>query len=559
MKISWKTGLILGLVFAVGNVVFAEEMKPANNRRIVKTVKKAVVQQQGATPAVPESMKYLREEFFNPSSEPEPVKFGTSGHRGELGAGFCALHAKAIAQAVARMHKEQGIPGPILVGGDTRLMSRDTADICAQVLAANGIEVILPDIPVPTPVFSFEILQGRASASLNGTASHNPPEDMGLKYNPDNGGPANKEITSTIEKYANEYMQDPSKIKEMPLEEAREKGLVRNADVITPYVKALGKKIDFAAIAASPKRFALHPMGGTALPYYRALKEMYNLKNVEIVSTNIDPTFSFIPADNTGKIRMDPSSRYAMVELVDYTKRGIYQFAGASDPDADRFGAATEAGGLLIPNHALPVMADYLIRHNKVPGAVAIGRTISTTGLLDRIAEANGLELDEVNVGFKYFVDGLYDNRYVLAGEESAGMSIGGWTTEKDGIYAVFLLMEITAKEGDIADLYKDLGAKYGGEPVYSRMDLRVDPEVKARVKAMKAKDITIKKLAGEKILNVRDKDGVKLKLERSWVLMRGSGTENIVYIYGESYSEEHIQEVLAAAKAFLDAYLSKE
>ncbi|MCQ2410932.1 MAG: hypothetical protein MJ053_05590, partial [Elusimicrobiaceae bacterium] len=483
MRKSLKVLLTLSVMLAVANGSFAQE-----ENKIARSVKETAAKQQSIMPksVIPVSMKHYYDEFFNPSSAPVPVKFGTSGHRGELGAGFCALHAKAVAQAVARMHKEQNITGPILVGGDTRLMSRDTANICAQVLAANGFEVILPDIPVPTPVFSFEILEGRASASLNGTASHNPPEDMGLKYNSDNGGPAGKDVTSLIEKYANEYMKDPSQIKMMPLEEAYQKGLVRNADVVTPYVQALGKKIDFAAIAASDQRFALHPMGGTGLPYYRMIKEMYNLQNVDIVSTEIDPTFSFIPADNTGKIRMDPSSRYAMVELIDYVNQGIYQFAGASDPDADRFGAATEKGGLLIPNHALPVMADYLIRHHKVPGAVAIGRTISTTGLLDRIAEANGLQLDEVNVGFKYFVDGLYNNRYVLAGEESAGMSSGNWTTEKDGIYAVFLLMEITAKEGDIATLYKQVAAKYGGEPIYGRLDLRVDPQVKARVKAMK-------------------------------------------------------------------------
>ena len=556
MKQLGKLLLVAAVVAFTANAAFARNTQNSFKRKIAKGVKKAETQQTSAK-NIPESMRMYYEEFYNPSSEPVPVSFGTSGHRGELGAGFCALHAKAVAQAVARMHKEQHISGPILVGGDTRLMSRDTAEICAQVLAANGIEVILPDIPVPTPVFSFEILQGRASASLNGTASHNPPEDMGLKYNPSNGGPASKDVTSVIEKYANEYMKDPSLIKEMPLEEARAKGLVRDADVITPYVKALGEKIDFKAIATSPKRFALHPMGGTGLPYYRTFKELYHLNNVDIVSTDIDPTFSFIPADNTGKIRMDPSSKYAMVELIDYVNQGMYQFAGASDPDADRFGAATEEGGLLSPNHALPVMADYLIRHNKVPGAVAIGRTISTTAMLDRIAEENGLELDEVNVGFKYFTDGLYTNRYVLAGEESAGMSTGNWTTEKDGIFAVFLLMEITAKEGDIATLYKELGEKYG-TPIYGRLDLRVDPKVKARVKAMKKADISIDKLAGEKITGIRDKDGVKLQLERSWVLMRGSGTENIVYIYGESYSQEHIDEVLKAAKAFLDDYLEK-
>ena len=209
----------------------------------------------------------LRHAFYEPEQTPVPVKFGTSGHRGTLGAGFCALHARAIAQAVARIHQEKNITGPVLVGGDTRLMSRDTANLCAEVLAGNGIPVVLPDIPVPTPVFSFEILSGRVVACLNGTASHNPPQEMGLKYNPSHGGPADSSLTAQIEKYANEYMAHPQEIKSISLDEARANGLVRTEDIITPYVEALGQKIDFKKIAASPLRFAVHPLGGTSLPF----------------------------------------------------------------------------------------------------------------------------------------------------------------------------------------------------------------------------------------------------------------------------------------------------
>ena len=494
----------------------------------------------------------LREAFFHPQSAPVAVKFGTSGHRGTLGAGFCALHAKAIAQAVARIHTERNITGPILVGGDTRLMSRATAEICAQVLAGNGLTVILPDVPVPTPVFSFEILSGRACACLNGTASHNPPQDMGLKYNPANGGPADGKMTALIEKYANEYMQHPQDIKEISLAEARAKALVRTADVITPYVTALGEKIDFKAIAASPVRFAVHPLGGTSLAFYRTIKEKYGLHNVDIVSTEVDPTFYFIPIDHDGKIRMDPSSKYPMSPLIDFVNKGTYQFAGASDPDADRFGCATAQGQLISPNHALCVMADYLFRHGKIKGAKAIGRTLGTTALLDRIAAAHGLELDEVNVGFKYFVDGLFAGKYVLAGEESAGMSVSHWTTEKDGMFAVCLLMEITAKEGDIAALYKQLTAKYG-TPCYTRVDTPTDEQTKARVKAMKAADIKATHVAGEKVTGVRDTDGIKVYLERSWFLVRPSGTENILKIYAETFGEEaHLQELIAAAQKLL-------
>ena len=278
----------------------------------------------------------LKEQFFHPNGTPVPVKFGTSGHRGSLGTGFCAQHARAIAQAVARIHKERNITGPVLVGGDTRLMSADTARLCAEVLTGNGLTVILPDMPLPTPVFSFEIINGRACASLNGTASHNPPQDMGLKYNPSNGGPADAALTSLIEKYANEYMAHPEDIKSISLDEARQQGLLRTADLITPYVTALARFIDFKAIAASPLKFAVHPLGGSSLAFYEAIKEKYGLKNMEIVSKVQDPTFYFIPIDHDGKIRMDPSSKYPMSPLIKFVQDGTYDFAGASDPDADR-------------------------------------------------------------------------------------------------------------------------------------------------------------------------------------------------------------------------------
>ncbi len=495
----------------------------------------------------------LRNEFFHPSTPPVPVKFGTSGHRGELGAGFCALHAKAIAQAVARLHQEEHILGPILVGGDTRLLSRETANLCAEVLAGNGLTVILPELPVPTPVFSFEILSGRACACLNGTASHNPPQDMGLKYNPSNGGPAGAELTQKIAQYANEFMAHPEHIKTLPLDQARAQHLVHGADVITPYVEALGKLIDFKKIAAAPLKFAVHPLGGASLAFYRAIQEKYQLKNLDIVSQEQDPTFYFIPIDHDGKIRMDPSSKYPMSPLIQYVKKGQYQFAGASDPDADRFGCATAAGGLISPNHALCVMADYLVRRQKIQGATVLGRTLGTTALLDRIAAAYGLGLDEVNVGFKYFVDGLLQHKYVLAGEESAGMSVSGWTTEKDGIFAVCLLMEITAAEGDIAALYNKLTTQHG-TPYYTRVDVPTDEATKARVKSFKAADFAgLTQVAGEQVTGVRDTDGIKIYLEKSWILVRPSGTENILKIYAETFvSEEHLQTLIEEAQKLL-------
>ena len=491
----------------------------------------------------------LQQAFFQPQGKPAAVKFGTSGHRGSLGTGFCALHARAIAQAVADIHLQDHIKGPILVGGDTRLMSHDTAVLCAEVLAGNGLSVIFPDIALPTPVFSYEIISGRASASLNGTASHNPPQDMGLKYNPSHGGPADSALTGRIEKSANEYMAHPEKIKSLPLAQARKQGLVTTTDVITPYVEALGKLVDFAKIAASPLRFAVHPLGGSSLAFYQAIKKHYGLQNVQIVSEQQDPTFYFIPIDHDGKIRMDPSSPYPMKPLIEFVQGGAYDFAGASDPDADRFGCATKAGGLISPNHALCVLADYLVRHGKIK-APQIGRTLGTTALLDRIAAAHGLTIDEVNVGFKYFVDGIVHHQYVLAGEESAGMSVSGWTPEKDGILAVCLLMEVSAVAGDIADLYKQLTAKFG-TPYYTRVDVPTDDATKARVKALKADAFAgLKEVAGEKVTRVRDTDGIKIYLEDSWFLVRPSGTENILKFYAETFTgAEHLQALIETAK----------
>ncbi len=514
-----------------------------------------VSQLAGTLPTQTIDVDALRRAFYEPEKTPVPVKFGTSGHRGTLGEGFCALHAKAIAQAVARIHLENQITGPILVGGDTRLMSHDTALLCAEVLAGNGLTVILPDIPVPTPVFSFEVLNGRAVASLNGTASHNPPQEMGLKYNPSTGGPADSRLTTQIEKYANAYMVHPQDIKTISLQEARQKGLIRTADIITPYVEALGNKIDFAKIAQSNTKFAIHPMGGTTLPFYKAIKEKYHLKNVDIVSEVQDPTFNFIPLDHDGKIRMDPSSVYPMKPLIELVQKGPYAFAAASDPDGDRFGCATSQGGLIPPNHALCVMADYLIRNHKtVSTACAIGRTLGTTFLLDRIAESYGLQTDEVNVGFKYFVSGLLERRYVLAGEESAGMSVSDWTTEKDGMFAVCLLMEIQATQGDIASLYQELTAKHGVS-YYTRVDVPTDAETKNRIKSLRATNFEhLVQVAGEKVLRIRDSDGIKVYLENSWFLVRPSGTENILKVYAETFvDEKHLHELITRAQKVLE------
>ncbi len=490
---------------------------------------------------------FYTKEFYGPSSKPVKVKFGTSGHRGVLGAGFCALHAKAIAQAVAKMHKEEKIDGAVLVGGDTRLMSKVTAELCAQVLCANDIKVMLADIPIPTPVFSFEILSKRVCASLNGTASHNPPQDMGLKYNPSNGGPAQSEVTAKIEQYANFFLENPSQIKQITLEKAKQLNLVKTIDIVTPYVNALGKKINFKIIKDAGLKCAVHPLGGATLPFWKAIKETYGLKNMDIASCEQNPSFNFIPLDHDGKIRMDPSSPYPMKPLIALVKSGKYQFAGACDPDGDRFGCATQKGGLISPNHALCVMLNYLIAKNKPAKEIKVGRSLGTTMLLDKIANANGYQIDEVNVGFKYFVDGLLENKIFFAGEESAGMSVDNWVTEKDGILAVVLLLEIMSDAAqDICGLYKQLTALYG-EPSYTRIDLPAGQKAKEALKNFDVKALINGKLiAGEYIKGARTTDGIKIYLENSWLLARASGTEAIVKFYAETFGgQKHLDELV--------------
>ena len=507
----------------------------------------------GKLPDVTIDVGRLQKEFFYPSGEISPVKFGTSGHRGILGAGFCELHAKAIAQAVADMHKEMKITGPVLVGGDTRLMSKTVSEICAGVLAANGIPVVMSAVPLPTPVFSLAILKGRAVACLNGTASHNPPQDMGLKYNPSDGGPADSAVTSRIENAANFLMKNTDRIKQISVLEARGQDLVKEIDLIDFYVEELAKVIDFQTIKKQNLRAAIHPLGGASLPFYKAVKEKYGLENFVIADETIDPTFRFIPLDHDGKTRMDPSSPYPMKPLIDLVKSGKFAFAGASDPDADRFGCATSGGGLLNPNHALCVMADYLIRKNKSCACTFIGRTLGTTHMLDKIAGAAGLGLDEQNIGFKYFVDGIKNGKYVLCGEESAGMSMSGWTTEKDGIFAVLLLLEIMSKEGDITKIYDGLEKKHG-KSYYARVDIPADEKTKNFVKNLHAGDLSaLKTVAGEKVIKARDTDGIKIYLENSWFLARPSGTENILKFYCESFAgAEHLQKIIKEGSAAL-------
>jgi phosphoglucomutase len=371
---------------------------------------------------------------------------------------------------------------------------------------------------------------------------------MGLKYNPSSGGPAGTDDTSLIEKYANEYLDDSTKVHRMGLGTAKLRGFLTTTDLVGPYVKALAENVDLEIIKASGLRIGIHPLGGTSLAYYEALRKNYGLKNLKIVENAIDPGFGFIPLDHDGQIRMDPSSQYPMRPLLDLAWGGRFDFVGASDPDADRFGVATKASGLLSPNQALCVLLSYLLENRPTwPGNLTVGRTIGTTHLLDRIARSKGRETEEVNVGFKWYVDGIRAGKYALAGEESAGLSVYRWTPEKDGILAVLLLAETMARTGkDLSELYRGLTERFG-TPAYRRVDVAISENQREKFRSTKVASLSeVKELAGDKVTGFRDTDGVKIYLAESWLLARLSGTEPIAKLYGESFKgPEHLARLL--------------
>ncbi|MBT3393229.1 MAG: alpha-D-glucose phosphate-specific phosphoglucomutase [Elusimicrobiaceae bacterium] len=494
--------------------------------------------------------KTLVENFYKPQGQILPVKFGTSGHRGKLGEGFCDIHVKAIAYAVAKYHKENNITGSVMVGGDTRILSDKIAITCAEVLTAENIPVILCTVPTPTPVFAYEILKAKSAvAGLNGTASHNPPEDMGLKYNPSNGGPATADITKKLEQYANQIISNSSEIKTITLEEAKQKGLLKKMGISQNYIKDLGSILDFEKIRTSPKKLALHPMGGTGLVYFEEIKKHYKLDNVDILNKVIDPSFSHIPQDHDGKVRMDPSSIYPMKPLIDIVKTGKYDFAGACDPDADRFGCATKYGELINPNHALCIILEYLLSTKKFPSGVKVARTIATTHLLDKISEKYKVPILETDVGFKYFAKDLEENKLVMGCEESAGVNIYNWTTDKDGILAVFLLAEIMTTTGkDLSELYAEIIKTYA-IPNYKRVDIPTTTEQKEKIKKIDASTLKGVSLGGGKVVDIRTTDGIKLYGENCWILIRPSGTEPIIKLYAESFvNSQHLDTIINEA-----------
>lgn len=499
------------------------------------------------------------------------VAFGTSGHRGSsLDGVFTETHIAAVTQAVCLYRAKAGIDGPLYLGMDTHALSEAAHATALEVLAANGVETRIAAGArfTPTPAVSHAILthnRGRDSGFADGlviTPSHNPPEDGGFKYNPPNGGPAGGEATGWIEKTANALIEDGLKdVKRTPLQRALKASNVKGHDFRAAYVADLKNVVDMEAIRAAGLKIGVDPLGGSGLEYWEPIAESYGL-DLTVTNTLVDPTFRFMTADWDGKIRMDCSSPYAMAKLIELKDR--FDVAFANDPDADRHGVVAPSVGLLNPNHYLAAAISYLAGHR--PGWAekpAIGKTLVSSSVIDRLAGKLGLKLVEVPVGFKWFVDGLVDGSIAFGGEESAGASFlrrdgSVWTTDKDGLILGLLAAEMTAVTGrDPGKLYKDLTDELGA-PVYERIDAPATPEQKAKLKKLAPGDVPGDSLAGEPIVdrltaapgNGEAFGGVKVTTQNGWFAARPSGTENVYKIYAESFlGEDHLKRIQTEAR----------
>ncbi|MGD9974279.1 MAG: phosphoglucomutase (alpha-D-glucose-1,6-bisphosphate-dependent), partial [Desulfatirhabdiaceae bacterium] len=482
------------------------------------------------------------------------VEFGTSGHRGSsFSKSFNEDHILATTQAICNYRKGQGITGPLFLGKDTHALSEPSFASAVEVLAANGVETMIQSGGgyTPTPVISHAILcwNRQKKATADGiviTPSHNPPEDGGIKYNPPHGGPADSDATRWIQNRANALMQQPgSDIARLPYETALACDCIHEIDFITPYVADLSSIVDMDVIAKSGIRLGVDPLGGAAVAFWEPIADRYRL-NLQVVNPAVDPTFGFMTVDKDGKIRMDCSSPYAMAGLI--ALKNNYDLAFGNDPDVDRHGIVTPDGGLMNPNHYLAVAIQYLFQNRPDwPQQVAVGKTLVSSAMIDRVARDIGRKLIEVPVGFKWFVAGLMDGTLGFGGEESAGASFlrkNGqvWTTDKDGIIMNLLAAEITAKTGKTPSRhYQDLISRFG-EPVYERLDEPADPAQKAALIKLSPDQIKTPNLAGEPILakitrapgNDQPIGGLKVITENGWFAARPSGTENIYKIYAE-------------------------
>jgi phosphoglucomutase len=509
------------------------------------------------------------------------VHFGTSGHRGSsLRASFNESHILAITQAICDYRQTQGITGPLYVGKDTHALSAPAQRTALEVLAANQIETLIQqnDGVTPTPVISRAILVYNRERKINladgivVTPSHNPPEDGGFKYNPPHGGPADTVTTTWIENRANELLRaGNTSVKRIPFDRALKAATTHEQDFIQPYVDDLRSIIDMEVIRAAGVSLAVDPLGGAGVPYWEPINSAYKL-NIEIVNPDIDPTFSFMTVDHDGKIRMDPSSPYAMAGLVKL--KDDYRVAFANDADADRHGIVTSSG-LMNPNHYLSVAIQYLLTHRpQWPTQVAVGKTLVSSQMIDRVVQKLGKQLWETPVGFKWFVPGLLDGSVCFGGEESAGASflrVDGtvWTTDKDGLIMDLLAAEITARTGkDPSEHFLDLVSEFG-RPYYTRIDKPASPEQKKKLGALAAESVRASTLAGEPIIakltsapgNGASIGGLKVVSQNGWFAARPSGTENIYKIYAESFRDEaHLEEIVSEAQQIVhDALASTD
>jgi len=528
---------------------------------------------------VPRLITAYYSERPDPSVRSQRVAFGTSGHRGSaFDKAFNEWHILAMSQAICLYRKHQKIDGPLFLGMDTHALSVPALASALEVLAANGVDVMLAqaDEYTPTPVISHAILtynRGRKTGLADGiviTPSHNPPHDGGFKYNPPNGGPAESIVTTWIEAKSNELLEhELSGLKRIPFEKALRAPTTHRHDYLNTYIADLANVLDMDAIRGAKIKMGVDPLGGAGVHYWGPIAERYGL-NFKVVNEAVDPTFRFMTVDWDGQIRMDPSSPYAMQRLIDIKDR--FEIAWACDTDHDRHGVVTRSAGLLAPNHYLSVAISYLFQHRlHWRSDAAVGKTVVSSQMIDRVTAKLSRKLYEVPVGFKWFVDGLLDGSLAFAGEESAGASFarldgGVWTTDKDGIVPALLAAEITARMGrDPGEIYRELTREFG-EPAYDRVEAPATPEQKELLAKLSPGQLKITEMAGEKIQTVLTNapgndapiGGLKVVTKNGWFAARPSGTEDIYKIYAESFrGADHLCRILEEAQAIVNNQLS--
>ncbi|MEV4348874.1 phosphoglucomutase (alpha-D-glucose-1,6-bisphosphate-dependent) [Actinoplanes sp. NPDC049596] len=527
---------------------------------------------------VPKVVSRYYTEHPDPEVVGERVTFGTSGHRGSsLRNAFNEDHIAATSQAIVEYRRAQGTDGPLFMGRDTHALSEPAMITALEVFAANDVTTLIDsrDGYTPTPAVSHAILtynRGRTSGLADGvvvTPSHNPPDDGGFKYNPPNGGPADTDATKWIQDRANELIKDGLRaVKRIPASRARSSESVKGYDFLDSYVGDLAAVIDMDAIRSAGIRIGADPLGGASVAYWGEIGQRYGL-DLTVVNPNVDPTFGFMTLDWDGKIRMDCSSPSAMASLI--AQKDRFQLATGNDADADRHGIVTPDAGLMNPNHYLAVAINYLFGARKDwPSGAAIGKTLVSSSMIDRVAESLGRRLDEVPVGFKWFVPGLLDGSIGFGGEESAGGSFlrrdgGPWSTDKDGILLDLLASEIVAVTGRTpSEHYRDLTAKFG-EPAYARIDAPATREEKAILAKLSPEQVTAKELDGEPITAVLTSapgngapiGGLKVATASGWFAARPSGTEDVYKIYAESFKgPDHLARIQEEARAVVGSAL---